>query len=128
MIEGIGGVIILTNDVKRLADWYREYLGLNASGEDDECKSVYATFDVRDDKNPDNKITMAWAIMHTDKNIKDQPRTGYLNYRVKNMTAVLENLRAKGVVIEKTAEYPYGKFASIKDIDGNPVELWESAD
>jgi hypothetical protein len=30
--------------------------------------------------------------------------------------------------VEKTAEYPYGNFAWLKDPDGNPVELWEPSE
>lgn len=128
MVEGIGGVILLTNNVRKLADWYSDCLGISCAGEDGECKSVYATFEVRDLANPEVKHTMAWAIMHTDQDLKGKARTGYINYRVRNMAGVLEKLKAKGVAVEKTAEYPYGKFASIKDIDGNQIELWESAD
>ena len=128
MVEGIGGIILLTNNVRKLADWYNDCLGLECAGEDGECKSVYATFEVRDLANPDVKHTMAWAIMHTDEDLTGRPKTGYINYRVKNMGGVLEHLKFKNVTIEKTQEFPYGKFASIRDLDGNKVELWESAD
>jgi glyoxylase I family protein len=46
---------------------------------------------------------------------------------VKNMADMLTHLKSKGVAIEKTAEYPYGTFAWLKDPDGNPIELWEPA-
>jgi len=41
------------------------------------------------------------------------------------MGEVLSHLKSKGVAIEKTAEDPYGKFAWVKDPDGNKIELWE---
>ena len=126
MVNGIGGAFLFSNDVKRLAAWYRDCLGINAAGQDDECKSVYATFDYRDNENPKITRTIAWAIMSTDKDIKEKPRTGKINYTVKNMAEVLSHLKAKGVAIEKSEEYPgMGKFAWLKDPDGNPVELWE---
>ena len=67
--------------------------------------------------------------MPTDQDINDKPRTGKINYRVKNLGEVLSHLKSKGVVIEKTAEYPsYGNFAWVKDPDGNPIELWEPSE
>lgn len=129
MIDGIGGVFLFSNDTKRLAAWYRDYLGIEAAGEDSECNSVYATFDSRDLENPEIKRTTAWAIMRTDQDIKDKPRTGQINYRVKSMKAILSHLKSKGVEIEKTAEYPsMGTFAWLKDPDGNKIELWEPSE
>jgi len=127
MIDGIGGAFLFSNDTKRLAAWYRDCLGIDAQGEDAECSSVYALFEYRDLENPESKRTIAWAIIHTDQDIKDKPRTGKINYTVKNMGEVLSHLKSKGVAIEKTAEDPYGNFAWLKDPDGNPIELWEPA-
>lgn len=127
MIDGIGGVFLFTNDVKRLATWYRDNLGIIPEGEDTECKSVYRTFDSRDLDNPDTKWTLAWAIMPTKEDIKDKPRTGQINYRVKKMSDVLAHLKSKGVAIDKTEDHEYGKFAWLKDPDGNKIELWEPA-
>jgi predicted enzyme related to lactoylglutathione lyase len=126
MINGIGGAFLFSNDVKRLAAWYRDCLGIVAAGEDGECKSVYATFDYRDIENPEMKRTIAWAIMATDQDIRNKPRTGKINYTVQNMAETLSHLKSKGVVIEKTEEYPgMGTFAWLKDPDGNAIELWQ---
>src|SRR5215469_17831902 len=95
MIDGIGGVFLFSNDSKRLAAWYRDCLGIGAVSEDPECNSIYATFDSRDLENPEIKRTMAWAIMPADQDIKDKPRTGQINYRVKNMKQVLDHLKSK---------------------------------
>ena len=125
MIDGIGGVFLFSHDTKRLATWYRDCLGIVPAGEDAECNSIYATFESRDIDNPELKRTTAWSIMPTDQDIADKPRTGQINYLVKNMGEVISRLESKGVAIEKTAEYPYGKFAWVKDPDGNKIELWE---
>jgi len=125
MIDGIGGAFLFSNDTKRLATWYRDCLGIVPEGEDSECNSIYTSFEYRDIENPEIKRTIAWAIIPTDQDIKDKPRTGKINYRVKNMAEVLSHLKSKGVAIEKTAEYPYGNFAWLKDPDGNQIELWE---
>jgi predicted enzyme related to lactoylglutathione lyase len=126
MIDGIGGVFLFSNDAKRLAAWYRDCLGIEAAGQDAECSSVYATFDSRDLQSPEVKRTTAWSIMTTKDDIRDKPRTGQINYRVKSMKEILAHLKSKGVEIEKTEEYPsMGIFAWVKDPDGNKVELWE---
>ncbi|HTZ48988.1 MAG TPA: VOC family protein [Verrucomicrobiae bacterium] len=127
MIEGIGGAFLFSNDVKRLAAWYRDCLGIIPAGEDPECNSIYATYEYWDLENSKIKRTTAWAILPTDQDIKGKPRTGKINYRVKNMGEILSHLKSKGVTIDKTEEYPYGKFAWLKDPDGNPIELWEEA-
>jgi predicted enzyme related to lactoylglutathione lyase len=126
MIDGIGGAFLFTNDAKRLAAWYRDSLGIVPDGEDAACNSIYKSFDYRHIENPQIKRSIAWAIMPTDQDIKDKPRTGKINYTVKNMAEFLTNLKSKGVAIEKTEEYPgMGSFAWLKDPDGNQIELWE---
>jgi len=126
MIDGIGGAFLFSNDTKKLATWYRDCLGMIPEGEDTECNSIYKSFEYRDLENPEIKRSIAWAIMPADQDIKDKPRTGKINYTVKNMEETLNHLRNKGVAIEKSEEYPsMGKFAWLKDPDGNSVELWE---
>jgi catechol 2,3-dioxygenase-like lactoylglutathione lyase family enzyme len=128
MIEGIGGVFLFSNDAKRLVTWYRDCLGILAEGQDSECDSIYKSFEYRDIENPEIKKTMVWAIIPTKQDIKDKPRTGRINYLVKNLGEVLSHLKSKGVTIEKTAEDPYGNFAWVRDPDGNQIELWEPSE
>jgi predicted enzyme related to lactoylglutathione lyase len=129
LIDGIGGVFLFSNNPKRLAEWYRDCLGIVAVSEDSECNSIYTSFDYRDLEHPEIKRTIAWAIMSTDQDIKDKPRTGKINYRVKNLGEVLSHLKSKGVAIEKTEGYPsLGNFAWLKDPDGNQIELWEPSE
>lgn len=126
MIDGIGGAFLFSNDTKKLATWYRDCLGIIPEGQDAECNSIYKSFEYRDLEHPEIKRSIAWAIMPADQDIKDKPRTGKINYTVKNMEETLNHLRNKGVAIEKSEEYPsMGKFAWLKDPDGNSVELWE---
>jgi predicted enzyme related to lactoylglutathione lyase len=52
-----------------------------------------------------------------------------INYRVKNIVLLVEELKKEGVTIIDTIEsYDYGKFVHILDIEGNKIELWEPAD
>jgi predicted enzyme related to lactoylglutathione lyase len=128
LIEGIGGVFLFSNDPRRLADWYAECFGIvpaRAAEAEAECNAIYRTFEVRDADEPETKREIAWAILGSEHEIAGAPRTGQVNYRVKDLGAVLHALGEKGVHVDKTAEYPYGHFAWLKDCDGNAVELWE---
>jgi hypothetical protein len=115
MIDGIGGAFLFSNDTKRLAAWYRDCLGIVPQGEDAECSSIYASFEYRDLANPEIKRAIAWAIMPTDQDIKDKPRTGKINYTVKNMGEVPSHLKSKGVIIERPRTIlPWGPSRGLK--------------
>ena len=52
-----------------------------------------------------------------------------INYRVENLTALVEELKKERVTITDTIEtVDYGKFVHIMDIEGNKIELWEPND
>ena len=52
-----------------------------------------------------------------------------INYRVDNLTPLVEQLKKEGVSLTDTIEtYDYGKFVHIMDIEGNKIELWEAND
>jgi len=126
LIDGIGGVFLFSNNPKRLAEWYRDALGIN-SNESPDSSSIYKLFEYRDFTDTSVKRTTAWAILPTDNDINGKPRTGQINYRVKNMAEILSHLRSKGVAIDKTEDCEFGKFAWVTDPDGNKIELWEEA-
>ena len=128
MINGIGGAFLFSNDPKKLAGWYRDCLGMDLAEADIECGSIYKIFEYRDLENPEMKRSMAWAILPTNDDIKGKPRTGKINYRVKNLAEALSYLKSKGVAVEKTEEHVYGKFAWLKDPESNQIELWEPVD
>jgi predicted enzyme related to lactoylglutathione lyase len=48
-----------------------------------------------------------------------------VNYVVRNLDPMLEQLRKNGVKVEKVEDHDYGRFASVTDPEGNRVELWE---
>ena len=126
LIDGIGGAFLFSNNPKRLADWYRDNLGISIH-ESPDYKSFYATFEYWDLTDASIKRTTAWAILSAKDDIDGKPRTGQINYRVKSMTETLSHLRSQGVTIDKTEDHEYGKFAWLTDPDGNKIELWEEA-
>ncbi len=51
-----------------------------------------------------------------------------INFGVGNLETMAAQLRAKGVSVEVDAAiYPKGRFAHLRDPDGNSIELWEPA-
>lgn len=55
-----------------------------------------------------------------------QSQTWMINFRVRNLDALVAQLRVSGVEVTVDSEsYPNGRFARLHDPEGNPVELWE---
>jgi predicted enzyme related to lactoylglutathione lyase len=125
LVDGIGGAFLFSNNPKALVAWYQEVLGILPTGQDEECKSVYKTFEYRDLADPSLKKTITWAIIPAEKDISNKSRTGQINYRVKSMDVMIAHLKTKGIVIEEAKSYEYGKFAWVRDPEGNRVELFE---
>lgn len=48
-----------------------------------------------------------------------------INLRVVNLEAMVAQLRAAGIFVDPEP-YPNGRFARLCDLEGNPIELWES--
>lgn len=125
LIDGIGGAFLFSNSPKELAAWYETALGLVPSGRNEEDGSVYKMYEYRDLEDSTVKKSTTWAILPAKQNLKGQPRTGQINYRVKSMEAMLAHLAAKSIAIEETQTFDYGKFAWLNDPDGNRIELFE---
>ena len=125
-IDGIGGAFLFSNQPRQLAEWYRDNLGFDYE-ESPDCSSLYKSLEYRDFTDASVKRTTTWAILHTDDDIRAKPRTGQINYRVKSMTETISHLQSKGVPIDKTEDYEYGRFAWLTDPEGNKIELFEEA-
>jgi glyoxylase I family protein len=49
-----------------------------------------------------------------------------INFRVRNLDAMVTQLRASDIAVKVDPQkYPNGRFARLKDPEGNPIELWE---
>ncbi len=49
-----------------------------------------------------------------------------VNFRVRDLDAMVKQLQAAGIAVKVSAEqYPNGRFAHLKDPEGNPIELWQ---
>lgn len=54
-------------------------------------------------------------------------KTWMINFRVGNLSKLVEQLKAAGIEVSAIDEYPHGKFATLTDPEGNGIQLWEVA-
>ena len=119
-VTGIGGVFLKsTGDNAALAAWYQRHLGMPLE------KWGGAILRWPNDKAEDGGLTV-WHLAGKDSKWFSPSESSFMiNYRVDDLTALLEQLRADGVAIVGGPEsHDNGKFAWIMDPDGNKVELW----
>ena len=119
-VTGIGGVFFKARDRAAMIAWYREHLGMEPSG----FGSV--AFHWAGER---NGVTV-WGPFEPDtKYFEPSTAPFMINYRVDDLDALLERLRAAGVTVDdKVEEYDYGRFGWIMDPEGNRLELWEPTD
>jgi predicted enzyme related to lactoylglutathione lyase len=116
-ITGIGGVFFRARDPAALAAWYRDNLGVPV-----EAGETYASLV---SKGPDEMTV--WSAFPQDTEYFGPPSQPLMvNYRVRDLDAMLAQLRAAGAEVEdRVDEYPYGRFGWATDPEGNRFELWE---
>ena len=120
-VTGIGGVFFKsTGDPQALAAWYQKYLGIPLE------PWGGASFQWPDDTAEDKGFT-AWHVAKPDTRwFAPSDAPFMINYRVDDLGAILEQLRAGGVEpLQGPESHENGKFAWVMDPDGNKLELWE---
>lgn len=119
-VIGIGGVFFFSDNPKETREWYAKNLGL-------EVNDWGSTFESRNINNPDEVNSLQWSPFKKGSEYFSPSKKEFMiNYRVQNIEALVENLRANGVTIVDNIEtYDYGKFIHIMDSEGNKIELWE---
>ncbi|QNK82897.1 VOC family protein [Nakamurella sp. PAMC28650] len=114
-VLGIGGHFVRAADPAALNAWYRDCLGLGAdeNGEwrQEPGPTVFATFESDTD----------YFGSHLQQVM--------LNFRVRDLDAMLAQLRANGaeVISEPEDMEGVGRFGWVTDPEGNRVELWQPA-
>lgn len=118
-VLGIGGFFWRSRDPKALAKWYEDNLGIKAPGED------YGTIPWEQDAG-----ICVFVPVKADTQMFGRPEQQWMiNFRVRDMTAMVAQLRAAGIEVEvDPTQYPNGWFASLKDPEGNPIQLWQEED
>jgi glyoxylase I family protein len=118
-VTGIGGFFFRARDPQALAQWYRDHLGVSL------IPSSYEELPWQQEAGH-----TAFAPFPEDTDyFGPGGKTWMLNFRVRSLDAMVDQLRAAGVtaVVDPQA-YPNGRFARVYDPEGNPVELWEPVD
>ncbi|HEX5608927.1 MAG TPA: VOC family protein [Solirubrobacterales bacterium] len=114
-VLGIGGYFLRAADPESLSAWYRDCLGLttdeNGLWHQEPGPTVFAPFE----SNTDYFGSPTQQTM--------------LNFRVRDLDAMLAQLRAKGAnVAEETQDMDgIGRFGWATDPEGNRIELWQPA-
>ncbi len=121
-VTGIGGVFFKCKDPKKVAEWYKTHLGLDAN-------QYGANFEWREADDPKKKGSTQWTpFAESTKYFEPSTKDFMINYRVENLEALAGQLKKDGVtIVDKVQSFEYGKFLHIVDIEGNKVELWEPA-
>ena len=116
-VEGIGGFFFAAEDADELSRWYAEHLGVTAPPQSYDAEvwvqeagpTVFAPFGAKHGTSP-----------HLG------PRGWGLNFRVRDLPAMVAQLEAAGIEVTVDPEtYPNGTFAQLSDPEGNPVQLWQ---
>ena len=120
-VTGIGGVFFKsTGDHKKLAEWYRQNLGIQPE------PWGGAILKWTEDKSEDQGVTVWHVAEKNTEWFSPSPSSFMINYRIDNMADMLAQLKRNGVEILKGPDSDdNGTFAWVLDPDGNKVELWE---
>ena len=120
-VTGIGGIFFKAKDAAALRAWYQKHLGIEVQ------EWGGAAFRWMDADGKPEAGTTIWTVADADSDYFAPSSSSFMvNYRVADLRALLEALRAEGCnVIDKTDDSEYGKFGWVIDPEGNKVELWE---
>ncbi len=122
-VTGLGGVFLKCPDPQALMKWYSKNFGLFFSYSSH-------TFQWKDLTDRDHTGHTVLSFFAQDSSyFAPSTKNFMLNFRVKNLSLVLSDLKSSGVqVMETTETFEYGKFGWLLDPEGNKVELWEPVD
>jgi predicted enzyme related to lactoylglutathione lyase len=115
-VTGIGGIFFKAKDPVALRAWYQKHLGVDVQ---DWGGAAFTWSDA-------NGMTV-WSVSAADSKQFAPSNAGFMvNYRVEDLAALLQALRAEGCnVLDKTDDSEFGKFGWVMDPEGNKVELWQ---
>ena len=113
-VTGIGGFFFPAKDPKALAHWYLQHLGISLA------PSSYADTVWEQETGPTVFEPQA------EKSDLLEDKAWVLNFRVRNLDRMAAQLRTAGIAVKMDPQsYPNGRFASLHDPEGNPIQLWQ---
>ena len=122
-VTGIGGIFFKCKDPNKMKEWYQTNLGITTN-------QYGAVFEWHQGADSTKKGFTQWSpFKETTKYFAPSTKDFMINYRVENLSALVDELTKNGVtILDKIETYDYGKFVHILDAEGNKVELWEPND
>jgi glyoxylase I family protein len=117
-VTGIGGFFFRAKDPKALGRWYQQQLGILLT------PSSYEDSVWQQEAGP----TVFDPQAETSGLFKGTDKVWMLNFRVRDLDKMATQLRAAQIAVEIDPQsYPNGRFASLRDPEGNPIQLWQPA-
>jgi catechol 2,3-dioxygenase-like lactoylglutathione lyase family enzyme len=120
-VTGIGGVFLRARNATRLRRWYERHLGLKLE--------EFGGLTFFQDDSPPGPVSgsTTWAVFpQSTKYFGRRTQVAMINYRVRNLDALLARLRKARVRVDPHQETARnGRFAWAFDLEGNRFELWE---
>ncbi|MFJ5231880.1 VOC family protein [Kitasatospora sp. NPDC088391] len=112
-VLGIGGCFLRAADPAALSAWYRDVLGLETGPHGQWQQAAGPTVFAAFESGTDYFGSPAQQVM--------------LNFRVRDLDAMLAQLRAAGAAVDgKVQGMPgVGRFGWVTDPEGNRIELWQ---
>ena len=123
-VIGIGGVFFRAKDPTKLGEWYANNFDFKF-----EEYGPMTQFHWKRADDPSKEGTTVWSLFPQDTDYFGADAQFMINYIVEDLDALMTALKAAGVeVIREAQDSPYGRFAAIKDPEGNGIELWQPLD
>jgi glyoxylase I family protein len=117
-VVGIGGFFFRAHDPDALAKWYQEHLGIQMT----------PTSDNQQVWRQEAGETAFTPFPEKTKYFGDPSKMWMINFRVRDLGKMAAQLEAAGINVKIDPQaYPYGRFASLNDPEGNPIQLWQPA-
>ena len=115
-ITGIAAIMLHSSHPAALARWYTEHLGIALDEEEgawhgeiiDSGSGSRTYFGVLPLKQSPAAVHHAFTI----------------TFRTGSLESTLQELQQRGVVIDRLEQSEFGRVAYLRDLDGNPIELW----
>lgn len=115
-VTGIGGFFFRAKDPDGLARWYFEMLGVALT------PTTYEEEPWRQEAGE----TVFAPFAEDTAYFGDPTKMWMINFRVRDLDALAARLTERGVAVDIDPEvYPNGRFAQIRDPEGNPIQLWQ---
>ena len=112
-VTGLGGVFFRAEDPEALAAWYDTHFGITPNG-----------------PWPQEAGISVLGLFERDSDYWPAVRPFMMNFRIEGLDAMIARLREAGVAVEVNPDWDMpeiGRFARVRDPEGNPIELWEPA-